>query len=644
VKKRWLVVPLLLSAAVYAPAPWGELVWDDQLFLASSHLVGFETVRDALFPPPDIPRKQWEKLYYRPVMTLSHMLDSRLFGFQSIAGPHVSNVIFHVIATFFVWVLSRRIFARLPNNEAGALAAATIFAVHPIHTESVSWIIGRGDVLATLFLLPSLILALDWRDRGAIWAPILGSIFFLLGLLAKEVAISGLMIIPALLLLVRANPSVVTGNVLPPRGAAAGLWPMIRTWAPLALAYGAAAWLYLALRANAGSVSASSVLPVPSIELLLNLARAFAAYCKKVLIPWPQSIVITWDMLPSAALSVIVVLVTVSILVYSIRRRQLRDSQLPLAMLIFLFALAPSLLVALGDDSRAYAGSRGVFPVAERYLYLPSIGVALLFGIAFCISYSTKWRRYAILGLGLLVAVYAVGTVDRGITWTSNLRLWADTVKKAGNTGLPWNALGQAYYVDANYDKALQAWRRGLEVSPEPERRALINYNMGLVYYSRRELKQAEQYFRRALEESDRYPGPYHGLGLVFTNHAQRADGLANGRQQRDDYIEIAIRNFQQALILDSERHSTRLYLAYVLNTHGQLLEGDGILDLALARYRSAQREMTTLFARIAPSMRAGYFEFLQAETGIDPMQMQRRVVNDLRRAQLDADRLTNSL
>ena len=97
----------------------------------------------------------------------------------------------------------------------------------------------------------------------------------------------------------------------------------------------------------------------------------------------------------------------------------MRDSQLPLAILIFLFALAPSLLVALGDDSRAYAGTRGVFPVAERYLYLPSIGVALLFGIVFCMSYSTRWRRHAIAGLLLLVAVYAVGTVDRGITWTS---------------------------------------------------------------------------------------------------------------------------------------------------------------------------------------------------------------------------------
>ena len=203
--------------------------------------------------------------------------------------------------------------------------------------------------------------------------------------------------------------------------------------------------------------------------------------------------------------------------------------------------------------------------------------------------------------------------------------------------------MGQAYFVDANYDKALEAWRRGLEVSPEPERRALINYNIGLVYYSRRELKQAEQYFRRALEESDRYPGPYHGLGLVYTNHARRADGLANSRQQRDDYIEIAIRNFEQALRLDPIRHSTRLYLAYVLSTHGQLLEGDGMLDLAVTRYRSAQREILTLFARIAPSTRSGYFEVLQAETGIDVMQLQQRVMNDFRRAQSGLDRLPNS-
>ena len=198
--KRWLwLTPILLAIIVYLPALWGDLVWDD-VVIFERQLVAINGIRDVLFPPEGI--WGWTYVYYRPVVALSYLLDVGLFGRGSAAGPHLSNVFYHVIATFFVWVLAKRLFLRLPNGAAGAIVAASIFAVHPIHTESVNWIAGRGDVLVTMFLLPSITLVLVWRDRRENWALILAAVLFLLALLSKELAVAALILVPATLLLV----------------------------------------------------------------------------------------------------------------------------------------------------------------------------------------------------------------------------------------------------------------------------------------------------------------------------------------------------------------------------------------------------------------------------------------------------------
>jgi hypothetical protein len=199
--KRWYwLIPLLLAVGVYAPAPWGELVWDDPLVF-DRQLAAFKSIGDVFFPPENI--FQWSNDYYRPVVILSYMLDLRLYGDAYVAGLHSSNVLYHVITTFFVWLLACRLLQHLPNSSVGAMLAAAIFAVHPIHTESVSWITGRSDVLATLFLVPSVTLALLWRDTGAKWALALGGVLYMLALLSKEVAVAALIMIPAALLTIR---------------------------------------------------------------------------------------------------------------------------------------------------------------------------------------------------------------------------------------------------------------------------------------------------------------------------------------------------------------------------------------------------------------------------------------------------------
>ncbi|MEQ1803659.1 MAG: hypothetical protein ABL989_17165, partial [Gammaproteobacteria bacterium] len=197
----WL--PLLAAVVAYAVAPTAQLVWDDQI-VAGQQLLSFNSVADILQPPAGIP--QWSYAYYRPVVVASYLLDAWLFGIGSAIGPHTMNVLYHVLTTLFVGLLARRLLAGVPQGALGAIAAATLFAVHPIHTESVSWVTGRSDLLATLLLVPALHVTLRWRDEGATWQLLLGPVLFLLALLAKEVAIAGLAILPVLWLLAPRRP------------------------------------------------------------------------------------------------------------------------------------------------------------------------------------------------------------------------------------------------------------------------------------------------------------------------------------------------------------------------------------------------------------------------------------------------------
>ena len=170
---RWLwILPLLLTAAVYAPAYWAELVWDD-LLIVDQQLPQFVSLADAMKPSLEVAASMGH--YYRPVVFLSLMLDRAIFGANSAFGFHLSNVLYHVATTFFVWLLARRLLRHLPYGAVGALVAATVFGVHPIHVESVSWISGRTDVIASMLLITSILLALHWRDKQAWWALGLGA-------------------------------------------------------------------------------------------------------------------------------------------------------------------------------------------------------------------------------------------------------------------------------------------------------------------------------------------------------------------------------------------------------------------------------------------------------------------------------------
>lgn len=150
----------------------------------------------------------WGTQFYRPLISISLALDYALAGGDALPF-HISNTIYHVLSSCFLFVFVRRLVSQFGHFRAyfAALFSAVLFAVCPLHTEVVSWIIGRVDGLCHVFFMASLYLFLRHKQTAAKWAQISGLCSFALSLMCKEMAAT---LPPLLVLLVLISPSQKT--------------------------------------------------------------------------------------------------------------------------------------------------------------------------------------------------------------------------------------------------------------------------------------------------------------------------------------------------------------------------------------------------------------------------------------------------
>ena len=186
------LLPASIALIVGLPALGGSWVWDDGLVLEKQLRV-FRSLGDLLFPPRGIPG--FSVHYYRPLTIASWILDREVWG-ERPWGFHLSVLIGHAVVTGLVFLLIRSFLARGRNADLASVWGAILFAVHPIHTESIAWIAGRSDVLAGLGVLAS---ALCLRRRPLGWPALAGALVgFGLACLAKEVAFGFILLVPSL--------------------------------------------------------------------------------------------------------------------------------------------------------------------------------------------------------------------------------------------------------------------------------------------------------------------------------------------------------------------------------------------------------------------------------------------------------------
>ncbi len=333
---------------------------------------------------------------------MSLAIDHELYGEDS-GGFHLSNLLFHLLCTV---LLFRLLCVRGASGHAAALAAA-LWCLYPRLTEAVAWVSGRTDVLASLFVLAALLA----QARPGLPRRIACALLLFLGLLCKEVALAGVA--------GRARPELTSPGPLRARA---------RRVLPVLLALGG----YLALRMSASGVSAPRSVSIST--LLFRATAAVGRYFVLFLTPWLPNVQIGQLSMPGAGYAVLgsAVLIALAALLVRFRTRLTP----PAWSALTLSALGLGLVVHLVPFSINVIA-------ADRFLYLPLLGVALL--VTPALAAVARARLVAAVGYALSLS-FAGATFVRASAWADEVTLWTQTFHaNPDNEFLACAQLGRLY-------------------------------------------------------------------------------------------------------------------------------------------------------------------------------------------------------
>lgn len=522
-----------LAFAVYANSLGNGFVWDDPIIL-TRQLPAFSSASAVLLPPANVP--QFAPDYYRPLVIASYLSD-RAFGSGAAWVFHLTVVAAHALAAVVVFALGLEIFRRRAGGTearaaVSAAAAAALFAVHPVHTEAVAWIAGRADVFAGLFGTLALWAHLRsrWRPRQA-W---IAGAALLLALMAKEVAASLLLLLPAADWLLPADQGAVPQassearatraerrrpGVRRARGGAGSAGRDLGRWLPIV----AAAAVYAILRLSAVGHGVTTTSGEMEGSVAPALAGAIAVYAGKLVLPLSPNAYIA--QVPQGATALGAGVLAAVALFAGLAWAWHRDRVLAFLLVWLLVTLLPSLTILFKIPA---------VPLAERYLYLPSVGFCLLVGHLGGALLDTRlaWVRRAAAALfcvALLAA--AAATVRRNRAWASDLELWSRTAAVNPGVSMPLRSLGTALFRAGRLEEAEKAYDEALRLPNDDLGRLTLYNNLGGVAHARGDLDRAESFYRQsaALQPA---PDPLYNIGVIHLERARRANATAERHRQ----------------------------------------------------------------------------------------------------------------
>ena len=486
----------VLIAVIYFPATQAGFVWDDSIMRELRAVSTWGGIWDLWFNPVGAyleggTRKEG---HYWPLLYTTFWIEHKLWGFSP-AGYHIVNILIHFANTVLLW----RLLARLA--VPGAWFVAAVFAVHPLHTESVAWIMGRKDMLATLFCLMALFVWLRFVElpsRGRYAGALL---LFAAAMLSKSVVV----VFPATLLilqwwkegrltrayLLRVAPFFFVGLVI-----AVGDMLFYQDVQPISLGYSMA-------------------------ERVLIAAHALWFYLGKLL--WPVDLAVIyphWDVNVADPLGWLYVIAAVAVAaaLWFLRDRIGRG---PLACALF-FAVMLSPTLGFID----YGYMRYSF-VADRYQYLAGIGAIVFFVAATVCGVSRLpdvLRKVARGTAVALLVLLGVATWNHAAVYKDEVTLFRHVI----------SLNPQAYTAHLNLAYALLHSEGGSEEALAAAREAVKKRPL---YYSSHNVlgaalsglgrhEEAEVHLRRAVELNPRYAPAFLNLGESFRRRGRYKEAL----------------------------------------------------------------------------------------------------------------------
>jgi protein O-mannosyl-transferase len=538
---------------------------------------------------------------WHPLTWIAHMSDSQLFGM--FAGGHlVVNALIHTANTLLLFgFLLRTTHARWSS----ALVAA-LFALHPLHVESVAWASERKDTLSTFFGLLSLIAYVRYAEALSIKRYAWVAIMLALGLLAKPMLVTW----PFLMLLLDYWPLRRFQ-----RSEVRGQWSVVRGLVveklPLFALVAASAVVTSVAQSHLGAVRTFTEAPIT-----LRLSNVLVSYAKYLLLafwpndlavfyPFPKAGIPAWQIIGAA-------LLLVAITAFCFFQRKLRP-YLIVGWLWFLGTLVPVIgLVQVGAQT-----------MADRYFYIPSIGlfIALVFGLA-DIAESRRFAPWGSAAIANVVLLVLAALTDAQIhRWHDGITLFKHALAVTPSNVIAEDNLGLAMHKNGQLDEAAAHFEKALQTQFN-DYTALLT--MGVTRFHQGRVPEAIEYAQAALRSEPDSPKAHNLLGMALAKQNRNEAALDEVRRAselapkdpdiRNDLGLALARLGRTAEAIDQFREAVRLDPANAAPAHANL--GWALLESGKPRESIPEFEAAL---HLNPEFKAAADGLRQAQAQLSP-------------------------
>jgi len=526
----------IITLAVYWPITSNDFVaYDDNVYVTeNNHIQKGFTSENIIWAFTAKVAGNWH-----PLTLLSHMLDCQIYGLNS-GLHHMTNLLFHLANTLLLFLILKRTTKALWQSAF----VAALFALHPLHVESVAWAAERKDVLSTFFWMLTTWSYVRYVERPEIKRYLLTILFFILGLLSKPMLVT----LPFVLLLL-------------------DYWPLKRFQlqrsnfrqlvfekVPLFCLSAVSCTVTYLIQHSSNAVVSLTAFPFST--RLANAIVSYVAYIVKMF--WPDKLAVfypypmplpLWQVAGSCLLLAFCSMLAV--------RTKERHPYFAVGWLWYIGTLVPVIgFVQVGSQA-----------MADRYTYIPLIGLAII--VAWGISgFIERWRYkkiYLTVISAFCLSTLSIITLNQARYWSDSISLFEHALGVTKRNYVMHNNLGLFLAKQGKLDEAIYHYSEALRIRPGYTK---AHCNMGIALDSKGNFKEAASHFSEALKRNPRFAAAQNGLGLTLAKQGG---------------LEEAIKYFSEAIRIDpgfAEAHSNM----------GVALMRKGNLKAAIQHFQEALR------------------------------------------------------
>jgi protein O-mannosyl-transferase len=437
--------------------------------------------------------------FWHPLTWLSLIFDYQLYGLNA-GGYHLTSLILHILSTLLLF----RLFNRMTGTVWKSAFVAALFALHPLHVESVAWISERKDVLSTFFWMLTLSLYVYYTEKPAIIRYLLVLFSFALALMSKSMVVT----LPLIIILLDYWPlgrfKSKKGNFL--------LWQLREKTIFFVLS-----GFFVIITLIAQQNTAKTIFPLGSrlansaVSFVIYLEKTFWPYNLTVFYPFPEHIPL-WQVLGSILL---IIMISAPVVLMAKRLPYLFTG-----WLWYIITILPVIgIIQVGNHA-----------MADRYTYLPSvgIGVMLAWGLPLLFQSENSSKKILLPVSITAIAIMAVLAWQQCGYWKNNISLYKHALLVTKNNELAHHNLATALSKEGKLHEAIDHYNEAIHINPYI---AESYFNRGTAYHGIGQYQLAIDDLSKAIRFAPDYANAYNNRAFVYLNHGDKISGCRDAKK-----------------------------------------------------------------------------------------------------------------